>query len=79
MNIDEYLIENFGEINSTIAKGDLTATEVKEELHISNPKFFDLLNNLKLRAYYVGSQIRVHREDVVKYKMDNAYVPTDIH
>ena len=62
-------------ISSTDTQGDLTSTETKKELHISNPKFFDLLNTGKLDAYYVGTQLRVKRASVIQYKVDHAYIP----
>jgi len=75
MEIDTYLKEELCEISSTNADGDLTASEVKRELHCSNPKFFDLLNTGKLEAYYLGTQIRVKRSSVLQYKVDHAYIP----
>jgi excisionase family DNA binding protein len=62
-------------ISSTGSKGDLTSTEVKTELHISNPKFFDLLNKGELEAYYAGTQLRVKRSSVIGYKERHAYIP----
>ena len=74
VSIDEALAEQ-AEISTTDTEGDLTATEVKAELHCSNPKFFNLLNSGKLSAYYVGPQLRVKRSSVIQYKVDHAYIP----
>ena len=74
VSIDEVLAEQ-AEINTTDSEGDLTSTETKKELNISNPKYFDLLNSGELSAYYVGTQIRVIRSSVIKYKVQHAYIP----
>ena len=71
---DKYL-DGLAEITTTDSKGDLTSSETKMELSISNPKYFDLLNKGELHAYYVGTQIRVLRSSVVKYKVQHAFIP----
>ncbi|GAI15949.1 unnamed protein product [marine sediment metagenome] len=56
--------------------GDMTATEVKEELHCANEKLWKMLNAGDLPdAYYIGNQIRVPRSNVEAYKERNKYVP----
>lgn len=76
-SIDDYLI-SVAEITTTSAEGDFTSGEVKKELHISNPKYFDLLNKGELEAYYVGSQTRVKRQSLINYKIQNTYIPTKV-
>ena len=74
VSIDAELAKQ-AEINTTKAEGDLTSTQTKKELNIPNPKYFDLLNKGELSAYYVGTQIRVKRASVIRYKVQHAYIP----
>lgn len=60
-------------MNST--SKDLTATEVKLELHCANSTFWSLLNQKEIEAYYVGNQLRIPRESLEEFKKRNKFVP----
>jgi hypothetical protein len=54
---------------------DLTSREVRDELRISNKKYWDLANEGELDIYYVGRTTRATRASVDALKKRNPYIP----
>ena len=55
--------------------GDLTSSQTMAEINCGETKFWNLLNEKELDAYYVGKQIRVTRPSVEAYKARHRYTP----
>jgi len=58
--------------------GDLTSTDVKQELNCSNKMYWKLANDGEIEIYYVGRTTRATRESVDALKMRNRYIPRNL-
>lgn len=55
--------------------GDLTGSQVREELNIGNTKFWELINSGEIEAYRVGNHTRVPPHSVDAHKERHRVIP----